>query len=59
ADGEVVYCVRVPARRFQPPVYALGTFTLRIGKDRPDGPSLNGLQAFAERRAAGRRVVRV
>ena len=59
ADGEVLYCVRVPAGRFQPPVYSTGRFTVRVGRDRPDGAPLSGLQAFAERRAAGRRRVKV
>ncbi len=59
ADGEVLYCVRAPASVFQPPVYSTGRFTVRIGRDRPDGPALAGLQAYAEPRAAGRRRVKV
>ena len=59
ADGEVLYSLRVPAARFQPPVYSIGTFTVRIGRDRPDGPTLPALQAFADRRRAGRRTVKL
>jgi 3',5'-cyclic AMP phosphodiesterase CpdA len=36
ADGEVLYTVRPICERFSPPVYAAGTYTVRIGRDRPD-----------------------
>ena len=59
ATGEVLYCTRVPGDRFQPPVYSLGAFTIRVGRDRPDGRSLKGLIASADQERAGRRTVKV
>ena len=45
AMDEVVSCVRVRGRAYQPPVFAAGTYTVRIGADRPDGASATGLSA--------------
>jgi hypothetical protein len=57
-DGEVLYSLRVRGETFQPPVYAPGKYTIKIGRDRPDGPILTGLAA-QERSAAGKRVVKL
>jgi len=58
ATGEILYTVRARDARFQPPVYASGTYTVRVGRDRPDGPRLTGLRGTA-RAAAGSRAVKV
>ena len=36
ATGDVVYALRVPGTRFQPPVFAPGKYTIRAGTNRPD-----------------------
>jgi hypothetical protein len=56
ATGEVLYTIRIQGDRFQPPVYAPGRYTVRAGRDKPDGWEINGLEA-AEKTAAGRRNV--
>ena len=58
ADGEVVYTRRVKGNRFQPAVFAPGKYTVKIGRDTPDGVSLTGLTA-TDRASAGRREVRL
>ena len=55
--GDVVYTVRARGDRFRPRVYADGTYTVKAGRDRPDGPTLTGLAAEAETSAA-RRVLK-
>jgi hypothetical protein len=57
ASGEILYTTRLRGNRFQPPVYSQGSFTVRVGRDRPDGPSLTGLKAAAARGAAGTRSI--
>ena len=37
--GEILYTVRVAGTRFQPPVFSQGSFTIKVGRDRADGPS--------------------
>lgn len=59
SDGEILYTIRVRENPFQPPVYTAGTFTVQIGRDRPDEATLQGLRAAAAREAAGRRTVRL
>jgi hypothetical protein len=43
ATGEILYTVRAPAGRFRAPVYADGKYTVKIGENRPDGKTLEGL----------------
>lgn len=57
AGGEILYCGRARGSRFQPHVYSQGSFTVRVGRDRPDGAVLTGLPASTTREAAGRRRV--
>jgi hypothetical protein len=57
--GEILYTLRVRGRRFQPPVYSEGSFTVKVGRNRPDGPSLTGLKASASRNAAGTRKIKL
>ena len=42
ATGEVLYSVRAPAARFQPRVYGAGTYTIRVGRDTPEGFEIKG-----------------
>lgn len=46
--GEVLYVVRMPQARFRAETFAPGKYTLKIGRDRPDGKTLAGLVADAE-----------
>ena len=36
STGEVLYTVRVQGTRFQPRVYAMGSHTIKVGRDKPD-----------------------
>lgn len=56
--GEVVSCIRIAGDRYQPAVFADGTYTMRVGRDRPDGVTLKGLKA-APKAEAGRREVKL
>jgi 3',5'-cyclic AMP phosphodiesterase CpdA len=58
ASGEILYTVRAREPRFQPPVYSDGTFTVRVGRDRPDAASIAGLRG-SPRETAGSRTVRL
>ncbi len=58
ASGEVLYTVRARGNRFQPHVYSQGSFTVKVGRDRPDGTSLAGLRA-STKEAAGTRAIKV
>jgi hypothetical protein len=57
ATGEVLYTTRTRSARYQPAVYAVGSYTVRIGRDRPDGPVLTGIRAASTPAAAGSRTV--
>ena len=37
ATGETLYTVRWPSPILQLPVYGPGTYTVNVGRDRPDG----------------------
>jgi hypothetical protein len=58
STGEVLYAVRTAGDRFQPRVYAEGTYTIRIGRDRPDAVKFSGLQSMTKD-AAGQLTVRL
>ncbi len=53
ADGEILYCVRVRGNRFQPHVYSQGSFTIKIGRNSPDGVSVTRVTASGSRDTAG------
>jgi hypothetical protein len=53
ASGEILYTIRASGNRFQPHVYSQGSFTVKIGRDRPEASGLTGLKASATRIAAG------
>lgn len=60
AEGsEILYTTRIRGHRFQPQVYSGGTFTVRVGRDRPEVVTLTGLSPSARREAAGTRSVRL
>jgi len=59
AGGEILYSVRVRGNRFQPHVYSRGSFTVKVGRNRPDGASLAGLTASASKDAAGTKRIKV
>ncbi|NMC19858.1 MAG: hypothetical protein GYA33_05495 [Thermogutta sp.] len=45
SDGEVLYTRRVTENPYRPPVFGEGTYTVKVGRDRPDGWSLQGVAA--------------
>jgi hypothetical protein len=45
SSGEVLYTIRIAGTRFQPPVFAPGKYTVKVGRDRPDGAVFSGLEA--------------
>ncbi|MGB0580193.1 MAG: metallophosphoesterase family protein [Limisphaerales bacterium] len=45
---DVVYTIRVQGNSFQPPVYGPGSYTVKIGSDKPDGKTLSGLKPAAK-----------
>jgi 3',5'-cyclic AMP phosphodiesterase CpdA len=57
--GDVLYAVRVTGPTFQPPVFAPGKYTMAVGRDKPDGTKLEGVEATADKTAAGTRKVMV
>jgi hypothetical protein len=57
ATGEIVYTVRTVGNRFQPRVYGPGKYTVKVGRNRPDGTALTGLEPLAKD-AAGERSVK-
>lgn len=50
--GEILYTVRVKGDQFQPRVYAAGKYTIKVGRDKPDGAVFTALEA-TEPSAAG------
>jgi hypothetical protein len=59
AGGEILYTLRARGRRFQPHVYSEGSFTVNVGRNRPDGASLTGLKAFPAKNAVGTRRIKL
>ncbi|RPI52590.1 MAG: hypothetical protein EHM55_16175 [Acidobacteria bacterium] len=60
SSGEVLYTIRLKDNRFQPHVYSQGSFTVRIGRDRPNAVSLRGLKASSSTPdAAGTKNIRL
>ncbi len=51
--GEILYTVRAASQRFRPPVYADGTYTVKIGRDRPDLKTATGLKPMLGEAKAG------
>ncbi len=59
ATGEIVTTYRTDGPRFQPGVFSLGSYTLKFGRNRPDGIALRGLQATTNPKDAGARTVSI
>jgi hypothetical protein len=55
--GEILYTVRAHGGRFQPRVYAAGAYTVKVGRDKPDGQTIAALEAREESAAGQRRIV--
>lgn len=55
--GEVISVIRVDGPKFQPPVFASGTYTVSVGRDQPNLVTLQGLSASTDKAAAGSRRV--
>ncbi len=56
--GEVISCVRVAGKSYQPGVFAPGKYTIRIGKDKPTGSEMKGVEA-GEKAAVGKRELKL
>lgn len=52
SDGEILYTLRAPGPRWQPPVFAPGKYAVKIGSDRPRIIAFQGT-ASADKQAAG------
>jgi hypothetical protein len=57
-SGDILYTLRIQGTRFQPPVFAAGEYTLKVGRDRPDQIALEHLTA-RDHASAGKRTVNV
>jgi hypothetical protein len=44
ANGDILYTVRIQGSSFKPHVYAPGSYTVRIGRNRPNAWSRSGLK---------------
>lgn len=58
ATGEILYTIRTPADRFQPPVFANGKYTMKVGRDQPERIGFTSLEAEKDKSAAGTRNIR-
>ncbi len=56
--GDILYAVRVTGSRFQPRVFSHGKYTVRVGRDTPNGLSLTGLES-TEKAAAGQHTLKL
>jgi hypothetical protein len=44
ADGDILYTLRIQGRHFRPHVYAPGSYTVKVGRDKPDAWSASALK---------------
>jgi hypothetical protein len=44
STGDILYTVRAASPRFQPPVYARGRYTVKVGREVPDKQVLSGVE---------------
>ncbi len=58
-SGEILYTIRVRGSRFRPPVYSPGSFTIKVGHNRPDGVSLSHVNATATAEPGTRRKIEI
>ena len=47
SSNEILYTIRIQGNTFLPKVYANGKYTVKAGKDRPDGFKKSGLKPTA------------
>ncbi len=45
SDGDILYTLRIPGDTWTPKVYAAGTYTVKVGTDRPDQQTFTGIAA--------------
>ena len=45
SSGEILYTVRAKEGKFQPKVYTAGKYTIKVGSDKPDGQTIEGIVA--------------
>lgn len=57
ADDEILYTVRIQGDTFQPAVYAAGSYTVKVGADKPEKAVLEGVEAKEDKAAAGEQAV--
>ena len=57
--GEILYTLRAAGPRFQPSVFSPGKYTIRVGRDKPDGARFSALEATPDRAASGSLPVRM
>ena len=55
-SGDTLYTLRIVGNQFQPAVFAPGRYTVKIGRDCPDGETLRGLTA-KEKSSAGKQTI--
>lgn len=59
SSDQVLYTIRVQGNSFQPPVFHEGgTYTIKVGKDKPNAQTLTGVRSQAKA-AAGERVIKL
>lgn len=58
SDGDILYTRRISGTTFRPPVYAPGTYTVRVGRDKPDAFIARGLAAAPEGAKPVRAILR-
>ncbi|MGN6547639.1 MAG: metallophosphoesterase family protein, partial [Aureliella sp.] len=58
ATGEILYTIRIQGNRFQPRVYSAGKHTVKVGRDKPDGQTIAGLEP-KDKGQAGERSVKL
>lgn len=56
ATKDLLYTVRAQGNSFQPPVYAAGSYTVKLGADKPDAKTLTGLKPAAKGKAGSKSV---
>jgi hypothetical protein len=57
ATGDILYTTRTTGSRWQPPVYSQGSFTVKVGRTRPETIVLAKVSAAATPTAAGKKMV--
>ncbi|MEQ1824397.1 MAG: metallophosphoesterase family protein [Pirellula sp.] len=57
ASNEILYTTRIQGSEVQPPVFALGTYTIRIGRDRADASVVRDVSASIDKGKAGSKTV--